>query len=115
MDLCMETPSGSITGILLIGALVAVGVWYSRDSAVHDVKHAGASHREENPAEFPSASGKRVDWSADGRSLLILSRNGADEHVQMTLHDLARPHEPTTVDLPGDVVSGASLAIDDHV
>jgi len=56
----------------------------------------------------------RVEWSAEGQSLLVVSRSETDAKGRITLHDLARP-DSTAVDVEGDYVHCASLASDGHV
>src|SRR5262245_25859123 len=111
----MEMPSGAIVGTLAIGAIVAAGFWYAGDSGVREWAPGVAAQREGSPGSFPSASGRHVDWSADGCRLLILSRNAADAKGRITLHDLAQPHVRTTLDVEGDIVGRAALAIDGHI
>jgi WD40 repeat protein len=111
----MEMPSGAIVGTVIIGTLVAAGVWYSGAPEIPEWVPAGAGQREESSDTLPSTCGRRVEWSTDGRKLLILSRNDTDAGGRITLHDLARPNDSTTLFVPGEAIQSASWATDGHV
>lgn len=109
----MEMRSGDMAGALVVCALVALGLWYVRDTDVQDALQNGAVLGERaRPGGPPSAFARRVDWSADGRSVLVLSRDETKVEGRVALHDTAAPRNRIAIDLPGEVVGSAALAAD---
>jgi WD40 repeat protein len=110
----MEIPSGAVVGTLGIGAVVLAGIWYGCDAGLCEWTSPFAAQRQESRSNIASAFGMRVEWSANGQTLLVVSRNGADAKGRITLHDLSRPDLSTAVDVEGEYVHCTSPGRDGY-
>lgn len=102
----------ALAGAVVIAALVAAGAWFASDP---EMRHLGLS-QEVTPAarEAPLAdfSVNFVDWSADGRTLLALSRGKIGALGRLTLHLLEEETTTIPIDTMQEVVTTAALAPD---
>jgi WD40 repeat protein len=99
--LLMRPSRESIAGILSIAILVGTGVWYARHpefpSWFQAASHAGG----ESPPHLPEDSVGNVEWSADGRRLLVRSRTIGGHTDTLTLHSVVNGEGSAPVDTAG--------------
>jgi WD40 repeat protein len=107
----------ALAGAVVIAALVAAGTWFANDP---EMRHFGLSQtglpQDRPPAarEAPPAdvSVNFVDWSANGRTLLSLSRGKIGALSRLTLHLLEEETTTIPIDTMQQVVTTAALAPD---
>lgn len=96
-------------GTAFVVALVLCGVWYARDPDLKDwplpIAGAGASPTDAGC----EISVSRLDWSADGRKLLILARGEVGLEGPLVLYDIAEG-----VRIPVDVEDECPAAVALH-
>ncbi len=102
----------SLSGSLCVIGLVAAGLWHSNRCEMRDAPGSNPGSVGAITAAVPSFKVNRVDWSADGRVLLSLSREAGDCQGKLVLHDTG----PKTTGMPiaslGEHISTVALAPD---
>ena len=110
----MNTWQGTLWGFLCIATVVVVGILHANDP---DRQHWPMSKLNSDcPTSTPASivSVNRIDWSADGRVLLSLSRGGDNAEGQLALHDITVNAGSLPIDLMGKKIGAFALAPDGH-
>jgi WD40 repeat protein len=110
-ELFMKPWQGVLASLGIIG-IVAAGAWHAADHAsAHSALSSFATETTSSTASLFSV--KSVNWSADGRMLLSLSRGerGSSE-LSLSLHDTFQKTDYLPINVPDEPISCASLAPD---
>lgn len=104
----MKLSSNVLTGAVVVAALVGVAVWQgcNPDSFIWSYLAAGRG------VSRPLAYTSHVDWSADGKLILLQFQNEREIGAHLALHRMDSATTNVQVDPSGDPVSVAALAPD---
>ena len=108
----MKTWHETLAGVAAIVALVAVAVWYADESEGQPWFNTKLAATGTTQAALPQVCVNFVDWSADGKKLLTLSRGETSALGVLTLHDATGNVCRMPIDVSGDHVHCAALAPD---
>jgi WD40 repeat protein len=108
----MKLAPETLAGTVLISALVAAGVWYSRDPEDQQWPLSYLSTGTGGGSTPVLVAVNHFDWSADGHKLLVRFRGGSSAETRLALHDLGQGTAPISIDVAGESVSTAALAPD---
>ncbi len=100
------------TRTLIIASLMTAGVWYAKTGTMQ--RWAGSTFEaDEIPvAALPTVTVNSVGWSADGKTLMSLSRGEPSFQAYIALHDVAQPTGRMPIDVMGESINSAALAPD---
>src|SRR6516225_2110630 len=98
----MKTSPGTLSGILCIVAVVGAGIWHAHDPDMQrwPLSTFASCRATTNPSSEFSVN--HIDWSADGRVLLSLSRGGLDAESHLALYDTQQKTFWMPFDVTGD-------------
>jgi len=106
----MKTWQGTLAGMLCILAIVAAGVWHANHPDLPPLSTFASGSGSGSP--LSDFSVHRIEWSADGRLLLSLSRGGLNAELRLALHDIHHKTTRLPIDAMGNRVLSAALAAD---
>ncbi len=104
----MKLSPNTLTGAVVAAALVGAGVWHASDPDSIIWSYLAAGRSVSRPLVYAS----HVDWSADGKQLLLQFRNENEVGAHLALHQLDSAGTNLQVDPLGDPVSVSALAPD---
>jgi WD40 repeat protein len=108
----MNLWQGSLSGSLCIIGLVAAGLWHSNRYEMRDAPGSNLGSAGAISAGVPRFVVNRVDWSADGRLLLSLSREAGDCQGKLVLHDTTEKTTGMPIAIMGEYISTVALTPD---
>jgi WD40 repeat protein len=108
----MSLSRESIAGFLSIVTLVATAVWYARHPEIPNCFHEAFDAAGESRLPLPEISVGNVEWSVDGRRLLVRSRIVGGRTDTLTLHSPTTDEGPILIDAMGHTKFIPALAPD---
>jgi WD40 repeat protein len=108
----MKLAPETLAGIVLISALVAAGVWCSRDpdDPQWPLSYLSTGAGGGSISKFVAVND--FDWSADGQKLLLRFRGEGTAESRLALHDLGKGTTSIPFDVAGESAGAAALAPD---
>jgi WD40 repeat protein len=97
----MKSFKEAFAGTACILTFVVVGLWYARNPDRPECWLSFLNGKAPTVQSLPEVSVKRLDWSADGRKLLALSRGDFGSDGPLVVHDLSGSRLPIEIDDPG--------------
>ena len=100
-----------VTRSVIIAALAGAGIWYAQ---APDFQHWPfyCFPAQAKGTDLSHVTISRIDWSADGRKLLLRFRGDPDAHGQLALYDATEAFGSLPIDIPGNDLSTFALAPD---
>ena len=108
----MRSLRDGFVGTSFVIVLVTCGMWYARDPDFKNwsIPLLGSSAA---PARAPSEiTVNRLDWSADGETLLVLSRGEVGPEGPLVLHNIAAKEGRFSIDVEDQFPAAAALSPD---
>ncbi len=96
---------------VIIAALVGAGIWYAQDPDFRPWPFS-CFQASATGTGLPNVIINQIDWSADGRKLMLQVRGESDAYARLSLHDAAGAMGSLPIDIPSETLSTSALAPD---